>query len=116
MLNIKKFDNIYFYRPFTDFRKGIYGLCAIVQGEMNLSPFENYLFLFSNSKRNKIKALYWDDTGFAMWVKYLEEDKYRWPIHLEGDVLGVDTKKLHQFLIGLDPWQKGHQKKEYFYT
>ena len=29
MLNIKKFDNIYFYRPFVDFRKGIYGLWSI---------------------------------------------------------------------------------------
>ena len=51
-----------------------------------------------------------------MWVKYLEEDKYRWPIHLEGDVLGVDIKKLDQFLIGLDPWQKPHSKKEYLFT
>ena len=67
MINIKNFDNIYFYRPPIDFRKGIYGICAIVQDDMNLNPFEKYLFLFSNSKFNKLKALYWDKTGFALW-------------------------------------------------
>ncbi len=116
MLSINKFDNIYFYRPFVDFRKGIYGLCGVVQDEMKLDPFGKYLFIFSNSKRNKIKALYWDNTGFAMWVKYLEEDKYKWPSHLEKEVLEVNMKKLEEFLIGFNPWQIPHQKKEYFYT
>ncbi len=113
MINIKSFDNIFFYRPFIDFRKGITGLCSVVQDEMQLNPFEKYLFIFSNSKRNKLKALYWDETGFAMWIKYLEEDKYRWPIHLEEDVLKVDIKQLDKFLIGFNPWQIAHQKKEY---
>lgn len=113
MINIKKFDNIFFYRPYVDFRKGIYGLCSIVQEDMKLNLFEKYLFLFSNSRRNKIKALYWDDTGFAIWVKYLEDDLYRWPIHLNDDVLTVNMKNLELFLIGFDPWQVPHQKKEY---
>ena len=116
MINIKKFDNIFFYKPFVDFRKGIYGLCSIVQDDMKLNPFNKYLFLFSNSKRNKIKALYWDKTGFAMWIKYLEEDKYKWPVHLEDDVLKVNIKKFDDFLIGFNPWQIPHKKKEYFYT
>ena len=115
MLVFKKFSNIYFYRPFVDFRKGINGLSGIVQGEMNLSPFENYIFIFSNSKRNKLKALYWDNTGFAMWVKHLEEDKYKWPVHIEDEILNVNVKNLERFLIGLDPWQSPHKKKEYNY-
>lgn len=113
MINIKKFDNIFFYRPFVDFRKGIYGLCSVVQNEMELNPFEKYLFLFSNSKRNKIKLIYWDKTGFAMWVKYLEKDSYRWPIHLESDVLQVSISNLEKLLIGLNPWQIPHQKEKY---
>lgn len=113
MINIKKFDNIYFYRPFVDFRKGIYGLSGVVQDEMELNPFEKYLFIFSNSKRNKIKALYWDETGFALWMKYLEQDVYKWPIHLEQDVLKVNIKNLDEFLIGFNPWQISHKKKTY---
>lgn len=113
MFSINKFDNIYFYRPYVDFRKGIYGLCSIVQDEMNLNPFEKYLFIFINSKRNKIKALYWDKTGFAMWVKYLMEDKYKWPSHLETNVLEVNIKALKEFLTGFNPWQLPHKEKKY---
>ena len=116
MINIKKFDNIFFYRPYVDFRKGIYGLCSIVQEEMNLDPFENYLFIFSNTQKNKIKALYWDKTGFAMWIKYLEADKFRWPVHLSDDVLQINLKNLEKFLIGFNPWQIPHKEKKYFYT
>ena len=115
MLFINKFDNIYFYRPYVDFRKGIYGLCSIVQEEMELDPFSKYLFLFSNSKKNKIKALYWDKTGFAMWVKYLEEDKFKWPSHLDDAVIEVNIKKLKEFLIGFNPWQLSHTEKKYRY-
>ena len=115
MINIKKFDNIFFYRPFVDFRKGIYGLCSVVQEEMERNPFENYIFIFTNSKRNKIKALYWDNTGFAMWMKYLEEDKYIWPHHLEDDVLQVNIRKLEQLLVGINPWQIPHKTKKYSY-
>ena len=113
MINIRKFDNIYFYRPYVDFRKGIYGLSSIVQNEMNLNPFDKYLFIFSNSKSNKLKALYWDKTGFAMWVKYLEEDKFKWPIHLEEDNLKVDIKQLNRFLLGFNPWETAHKIKKY---
>jgi hypothetical protein len=110
MLSIKSFENIYFYRPFADFRKGIDGLCLIVQDEMMLNPFENYLFIFCNAKRDKIKVLYWDKTGFALWYKRLERDKYKWPSHLESETIEINVKVLRKFLIGLNPWEKPHEK------
>ena len=113
MIVFNQFDNIYFYRPFVDFRKGIFGLCCVVQDQMELDPFEKYLFIFSNSKRDKIKVLYWDDTGFAMWVKYLETDKFCWPVHLKEDVLKINVKKFERLLMGLNPWQVAHKKKQY---
>ena len=116
MLNINYFDQIYFYRPYVDFRKGINGLASVVQDEMNLNPFEKYLFIFTNNKRNKLKALYWDHTGFALWIKYLIEDKYKWPLHYDDEVIKVDIKKLDKFLIGLDPFQVPFKEKKYEYV
>ena len=110
MLNPRRFDQIYIYRPFVDFRKGAKGLAAFVQDEMELNPLDNYLFLFCNRHRNRIKALYWDETGFVLWYKCLEKERYRWPFHLEEDVLVVDVDKLNDFLIGLNPWQTPHKK------
>lgn len=113
MLSLKNFDNIYLYRPFADFRKGIFGLCGIVQDQMNLSPFENYLFIFCNSRRDRIKVLYWDQTGFAMWYKVLEKDKFEWPSHLDNESILANHREILQFLKGLNPWQSPHQKLSY---
>ena len=62
-----------------------------------------------------IKALYWDETGFALWYKVLEADRYKWPLHLEEDVITVNVKSLENFLIGFNPWQLPHNKKNYQY-
>lgn len=113
LLNLTKFEKIYLYRPYADFRKGILGLSSIVQDEMDLSPFERYLFLFCNRSRDKIKVLYWDDTGFALWYKSLEQEKFRWPTHLESDTVCVDVQKMERFLSGLNPWQVAHKKLDY---
>ncbi len=113
LLQLNYFDEIYLYRPIVDFRKGIVGLSYIVQDEMNLSPFKKSLFLFSNRHHNKIKALYWDDTGFVLWYKILEKDRFKWPKHLANENIIVDVKKLELFLKGLNPWQVAHEQLNY---
>ena len=52
----------------TDFRKQINGLSIIVQEEMELDPLNGNLYIFCNKSRNRLKILYWDKTGFAMWL------------------------------------------------
>ena len=116
MLAFDQFTKIYIYRPFTDFRKGIDGLAGIVQEQMKLNPFERYLFIFCSSGRSKLKILYWDDSGFVLWYKRLEEEKFKWPSHLDGDSLCVDVEKVKNFLSGLDPWQLPHKKLNYSQT
>ena len=113
ILNLNKFEKIYLYRPFVDFRKGINGLSVIVQDQMELDPFAHYLFLFCNTGRDKIKVLYWDDSGFALWYKVLEKEKFKWPYHLQADSVCVDIEKMEEFLTGLNPWQQAHKKLNY---
>ena len=110
MLSLNRFDHIYIYRPFVDFRKGINGLTLFIQEELQLDPFEKYLFIFCNRGKNRIKALYWDQTGFALWYKCLEKERYKWPFHLNDDLLIVDVEKFNDFLTGLNPWQVPHKK------
>ena len=80
---------------------------------MDLSPFDKSLYLFSNRHHNKIKALYWDTTGFALWYKILEKDRFKWPHHLNDENIIVDVKKLEAFLKGLNPWELPHEKLNY---
>ena len=61
--------DIYLYMDVVDFRKSINGLIVVVEQDMNLNPFRDALFVFCNKKRDKVKILYWDKTGFALWYK-----------------------------------------------
>ncbi|WP_305812789.1 IS66 family insertion sequence element accessory protein TnpB [Photobacterium leiognathi] len=70
---------IYLYRESVDFRKSINGLAAIIESDTDLPLASGALFLFTNKQRDKIKVLYWDKTGFALWYKRLEQAKYKWP-------------------------------------
>ena len=62
---------IYLHRDVVDFRKSINGLMVIVEQEMQLSPFAPALFVFCNRNRDRLKVLYWDQTGFCLWYKRL---------------------------------------------
>lgn len=60
-------SDIYLYLGNVDFRKSINGLIVVVEQQMELNPFQDALFVFCNKKRDKLKVLYWDKTGFALW-------------------------------------------------
>ena len=70
---------IYLYPGHVDFRKSINGLALIIEQEAVHSPFDDALFVLCNRNRDKVKALYWDKTGFCLWYKRLEKDFFRWP-------------------------------------
>ncbi len=75
-----------FVRPgATDMRKQINGLVLVVQEQMQLSPFETALFLFCNAQRRVLKAVYWDRTGFCLWMKRLEKGAARLSAELAGE-------------------------------
>ena len=59
-------EDIYLHVLPVDFRKSINGLLVIVESELELNAFTGALFLFSNKKRNKLKVLHWDKTGFGL--------------------------------------------------
>ncbi len=57
-------EKVYIACGYTDIRKGIDGLAAMVQQEFELDPFTNTLFLFCGRRRDRIKGLYWEGDGF----------------------------------------------------
>lgn len=99
---------VYLHRDPVDFRKAINGLSVIVEQGMDLSPFEEALFVFCNKRRDKLKVLYWDKSGFCLWHKRLEQAKFHWP--REGDdVLSLDTEQFNWLLRGYNLSQlQGH--------
>ena len=72
-------DRVYIACGYTDLRRGIDGLAELVRQQFRLDPFGNTLFLFCGSKRDRIKALYWEGNGFLLLYKRLEQGVYQWP-------------------------------------
>jgi len=107
MKSYQDFNSIYLYRDFVDFRKGSNGLCSLIDHNFNLKDLDFTLFLFTNRAKNKIKALYWDNTGFALWYKSLEKNRYFWP-NLEDEIMSLKPEELGRLLDGMSII--GHEK------
>ena len=98
---------VYLCSEFVDFRKSINGLAAIVEAELELSVLSGAVFVFCNKGRDKLKLLYWDKTGFALWYKCLSKDKFKWPNKLNAQTMKLTEQQLHWLLSGYDVI--GHQ-------
>ncbi len=110
MKSAADFEAIYLHRDPVDFRKSINGLSIIVEQQMQLSPFANGLFVFCNKGRDKLKVLYWDSTGFCLWYKRLEQDKFKWPRKHSESTMRLSRQQWDWLLSGLDIRQmQGHQ-------
>lgn len=114
MLNLKSFSGIYLHREHVDFRKSIDGLASIVEQEMKLDVFSGQVFIFCDRRRKRLKVLYWDATGFAIWYKRLEQDKFVWPKQHELEVISIEAQQFEWLLSGYDIWRmKPHKKVNY---
>ena len=78
-------DNIYIVCGHTDMRKSIDGLAALVQQQFQLALFASSAFLFCGRRRDRMKVLLWEDDGFLLLYKRLEDGKFSWP-HNEQDI------------------------------
>lgn len=115
MRALSTFTRILLHRGIVDFRKGRRSLAALVEVELKENPFSPTLFLFMSRRRDCIRALYWDKTGFALWEKGLEEARFPWPRASErkGQVLLTD-QQLEWLLSGVDIWKlRPHSELEY---
>jgi len=110
MRSANDFDKIYLHREPVDFRKSINGLMIIVEQDMSLSPFSQAVFVFCNKARDKLKVLYWDQTGFCLWYKRLEKDKFKWPRKYPKAIFTLSSQQWDWLLSGLDITRmQGHQ-------
>ena len=94
---------IYYCTAPTDMRKGFDTLAALVREFLERDPLSGHLFLFISRRRDRMKILYWDTDGFALWYKRLEVGTFRLPRAGDGTA-GVELKAsdLAMLLDGID--------------
>jgi len=93
---------VYLCREVVDMRKSINGLSILVEQTLALDPFRPHLFVFCNRKRDKIKILYWELTGFVLWYKRLEKHRFAWPVDVGERVVTMSGRELNWLLDGID--------------
>ncbi|EEG77487.1 IS66 family insertion sequence element accessory protein TnpB [Dethiobacter alkaliphilus] len=108
--DISKAEKVYIACGYTDMRKAIDGLAAIVQQNFQLNPFQNSVFLFCGRRRDRLKALYWEEDGFVLLYKRLENGKFQWPMSAE-DVRTITNQEFRWLLEGLSIDQPKAVKK-----
>ena len=103
-------DKVFIACGYTDLRRGIDGLASIVQQQFSLDPFTNTLFLFCGRRRDRLKALYWENDGFILLYKRLEQGKYQWP-RSEQEAKLLTHQQYRWLMEGLQVEQpKAHKK------
>ncbi len=104
-LDLSAINEIYIACGYTDMRKSIDGLAAIVQVQFKLNPFERNLYLFCGKRRDRMKALLWDGDGFILIYKRLDNGHFRWPRTSE-EVRQLTRQQYRWLLEGLSIDQK----------
>ncbi len=103
---------VYLHRDAVDGRKNINGLALLVEQALALDPFAPAIFVFSNRRRDRIKLLLWDRTGFWLMLKRLEADRFVWP--KDAAVIELTVEQLHWLLTGIDlSAMRAHPTRKY---
>jgi transposase len=85
-----------------------------VEEVLKLDPFASHLFAFCNRKRDKVKLLYWERSGFVLWYKKLEKNRFPWPREGDADIVELTGRELNWLLDGLDFFRlKPHETLSY---
>src|SRR5208282_5059292 len=79
MLSFSRTTRVFLATQPTDMRKGFDGLFALVENVIQEDPFSGHLFVFRNARRDRLKLLWWDRDGLAIFYKRLEKGSYQFP-------------------------------------
>ena len=105
---------VFLCREAVDMRKSINGLSVLVEQALGLDPFAEQLFVFCNRKRDKVKILYWERSGFVLWYKRLEKERFPWPREGAEAVVSMNGRELNWLLDGIDLFRlKPHASLSY---
>jgi transposase len=104
MLSLPPTVRIFLCTRGADMRRSFDGLAVMVEQIIGQDPLSGHLFLFCNRRGDRVKLLYWDGDGYALWYKRLEEGTFRMPTlrSSESESVELRSSDLMMLLEGVD--------------
>lgn len=102
MLSFSTKQRYFLYRGITDMRKGFNGLSGLVRDHIDHDLMSGDVFIFFNRRRDRVKLLMWDATGFAVWYKALEAGTFELPDSEQEDSVELEWSQLVMLLEGVE--------------
>ena len=101
MLTLTPSTKVFLVSGVTDMRKHFDSLAAVVSGTLKQDPLSGHVFVFCNRRRNRLKILFWDSSGYWVCAKRLERGTFVWP---DGGDLSYEmsSEELGVLLAGVD--------------
>ena len=113
MLSLTHNAKIYVHVPPTDLRKSFDGLIGLVRAAFQKDPRAGCWFLFFNKRRDRVKLLYWDGDGYALWYKRLESGTFETlKPQPNAATLEIDATELSLLLSGVS-LSSAHRRKRF---
>ena len=112
MLSLGNKIQYYLYSQPTDMRKGVDGLCGLINNHLKKDPLQGDAFIFIGKNRRLIKILFWDRTGFVVYYKRLEQGCFELPKQTnEEKSIEIDRRKLMMILEGISLKKTSFRKR-----
>ena len=104
MIHLPASVRVYLCLSPCDMRLSFDGLHVLVRDHLELDAFAGHLFVFTSRRKDRVKILYWDRDGFAVWSKRLEEGTYAVPFGDGGTERRqeITAQELGALLSGID--------------
>lgn len=104
MLTLPPAVKLYVAPQPVDARKGFDGLSLYVQAQLRLEPLSGHLFIFFNRRKDQVRILFWDRSGYVLWAKRLERGRFRLPEQWtrSGSHAQIESAELSLCLEGID--------------
>jgi transposase len=113
MLNFPPSVRIWLATAPVDLRRSFDRLAAEVRDQLHNDPLSGHIFVFKNKRGDRVKLLHWDEDGYVIVYKRLEEGVFHWPVTAVGQAsVAIRAAELAMLLDGID-WHKAQRSRRY---
>jgi transposase len=92
-------EKLWVYHEAVDLRKSYLGLCKILEQDLKRESKSGEGFVFVNRNKRLAKVLWWDRTGWCLFLKKLSASRFR--VSGNQEIISLELSKVRFFFDGM---------------